>query len=583
MLSRGQPWLVAAALLGLAMAGGGVMLARGFGTAQHDARFHVNWSANFSRQLWEGEVYPRWLMDMNGGLGSPAFYFYPPAPYYATSFLRPVLGEEGASGRMLGAGAALALFLSGLTAWGWMQRWVKGWAALAGAGAYLFAPYHLAADLYARGAYAELWAFAWLPLVLSGVDGLAEERGPARGLLRLACGFGLLAATHLPATLLFSPVPLVYAWWLGGREARWRLAGWTVAGMAWGAGLAAVYVLPAMTLQELVSMSALTNAPNLQYDRNFLLTALHPQGEAFRAGLFWQIVGTFAVGAWGFMMAGPKEDAGLRRRVAWGVVVLYAMLFLMLPLGEPVWKHVPKLKLVQFPWRATAILTLTACWLLAVGLHSWQQGGGWWRRVMGGVLAALLAGWVWLDIQAIRHFAQHNQPPPADWLGRQEDAAEYLPAGVRVPLGLVLEELEVNRHPERVNHYTDGILPLLPRAAVVNDQARLAALFVEGRGSVTIKEWRPRRVQVVVEAPAPVKLQLSRFYFEGWRAWRGVSPVKLWPAPLSGLMQVELPAGRHTLRVELKWSPVEWAGWAVTMVSGLAVVVVGLHSRHARP
>ncbi|WCJ59545.1 hypothetical protein NXS98_00050 [Fontisphaera persica] len=578
-----KPWLAVVLLLALALVGGGVMLGRGFGTAQHDGKFHTIWSENFSRQLWGGEVYPRWLMDLNGGLGSPAFYYYPPVPFYATSLLRPVFGEEGASGRMLGAGAVVALCLSGLMAWGWLRRRVSEWAALAGAGAYVLAPYHLAADLYVRGAYAELWAFAWLPLVLAGVDCMADGRGRARGLVLLACGYGLLVATHLPTTLLFSPVPLVYAWCVGGRGACWRLAAWTMAGLGWGAGLAAVYVLPAMTLQEYISMSALTNSPNLQYDRNFLLTALHPEGEAFRAALFWQVLGTFAVGAWGFVMAGRMEDLGLRRRVVWGVVVLYATLFLMLPLSEPVWRHVPRLKLVQFPWRATAILTLAACWLMAAGLHQWRQGGGWWKGVMLGGMVVLLAGWGWMDYQAIRHFARHHQSPPAEWLTRQEDATEYLPAWVAEPLGQILEGLEVNREPERVKHYTDGTLPLLPRMGLVQDQARLAVVFEQGRGRVVIREWHPRRVQILVEAGEPVTLQVSQFYFPGWKAWRGVSPVEVRPASSSGLMQVDLPAGHHTLRLARRLLPVEWVGWGVTLVSGLAAVLVWINSRRTQP
>ena len=34
---------------------------------------HAIWYSNFSSQLWNGEFYPRWLADMNGGFGSPTF------------------------------------------------------------------------------------------------------------------------------------------------------------------------------------------------------------------------------------------------------------------------------------------------------------------------------------------------------------------------------------------------------------------------------------------------------------------------------------------------------------------------------
>ncbi len=44
----------------------------------HDFPFHLKWANHFSKQIWTGELYPRWLQDMNAGLGSPAFFFYPP-------------------------------------------------------------------------------------------------------------------------------------------------------------------------------------------------------------------------------------------------------------------------------------------------------------------------------------------------------------------------------------------------------------------------------------------------------------------------------------------------------------------------
>src|SRR5713226_4500911 len=52
-----------------------------------DSAVHTLWYSNFSQQLWAGEWYPRWLQGMNGGLGSPALFYYPPASYFLTSML----------------------------------------------------------------------------------------------------------------------------------------------------------------------------------------------------------------------------------------------------------------------------------------------------------------------------------------------------------------------------------------------------------------------------------------------------------------------------------------------------------------
>src|SRR5882724_3840636 len=42
---------------------------------------HALWYIHFSTQFWGGDLYPRWLMGMNEGLGSPVFYYYPPIPF----------------------------------------------------------------------------------------------------------------------------------------------------------------------------------------------------------------------------------------------------------------------------------------------------------------------------------------------------------------------------------------------------------------------------------------------------------------------------------------------------------------------
>lgn len=49
-------------------------------TDGHDTHEHLNFIKNFSAQFWHGDLYPRWLMDMNKGLGSPSFFVFPPVP-----------------------------------------------------------------------------------------------------------------------------------------------------------------------------------------------------------------------------------------------------------------------------------------------------------------------------------------------------------------------------------------------------------------------------------------------------------------------------------------------------------------------
>ena len=83
---------------------------------------HLVWAKHFSDQLWAGNLYPRWLLDMNSGLGSPTFYFYGPVSYYITSLFFLVLPFHGYGWLQVGLSAALASVGSGLAAYVWLRQ-----------------------------------------------------------------------------------------------------------------------------------------------------------------------------------------------------------------------------------------------------------------------------------------------------------------------------------------------------------------------------------------------------------------------------------------------------------------------------
>jgi hypothetical protein len=67
----------------------------------HDTREHFNYCLHFGKQFWGGEWYPRWLLDINHGLGSPSLFVYPPFGSYVYALLLPVGGEYFISTRSM--------------------------------------------------------------------------------------------------------------------------------------------------------------------------------------------------------------------------------------------------------------------------------------------------------------------------------------------------------------------------------------------------------------------------------------------------------------------------------------------------
>jgi uncharacterized membrane protein len=203
------------------------------------------WSDQFTTELARGILYPRWLPLANGGAGAPAFYFYPPLAFYVSGLLGLLMPTYWSIIATFG----IALMLSGYT----MLAWLRGTKQpLLGALLFMAAPYHVL-DCYGRGAQAEFFAIALLPLVALGLRRSGEGR-PAL----LAFAYAGLILAHLPLALLTSLFLIVpYCAWR--RQVRAF-----VLPVALGIAMAAVYLVPALALSDYRHTELLWADPQFQ-------------------------------------------------------------------------------------------------------------------------------------------------------------------------------------------------------------------------------------------------------------------------------------------------------------------------------
>ncbi|HEY9403318.1 MAG TPA: 6-pyruvoyl-tetrahydropterin synthase-related protein, partial [Pyrinomonadaceae bacterium] len=375
-----------------------------------DMIFHAMWQTNFSSQLSAGDLYPRWLLDMNGGLGSPVFFFYAPLPYYITALLTPFLPGGSYGLAHLGASLSLAVVASGLTAYLWLKVTTGRASAAAAAVIYMLAPYHLGVDVYTRGAFAEVWAFVWMPLVLYFVRRLfTAGAGFPFALPGLALSYAALIATHLPTTLIFSLVPPCYALFVCAPRQRLRSLIFTVGGMSLGIGLACVYLLPALTTQEYVSLGDLL--PELYHQRWPRLSNLNHAELDGRITL--AVLTTAAMIACAAVLACRNDNVdaagddgqrpGKREYMFW-IVVSLGCLLLMTPMSGFVWRLVKPLQSIQFPWRFNAVLCVAAAAIIADGVRALRRAKpvGAFRLAALVVACVLVIGWVVFTVHVAR-------------------------------------------------------------------------------------------------------------------------------------------------------------------------------------
>ncbi len=641
-------WLVVPALLAWLP-----LLFLGFPVLLQDGQIHQVWNGQVAQALTESGGYPRWLPGMNGGLGSPAMFYYPVLPYLAAVPVLPVRGEAQA----LGTGAVVASVIAWLGMWRLLRRFVQPWAALAGAALYVIAPCYLGTDLYTRATYAQYCAFSWLPVVLlgvvklrgsgggqlgsmsgnahAGVDGsspltsksVAADVSPLHldlprsqsrltsaatgqagsgdipvagspaarcgaagmspfhwlgGVLLLAFGYGALVATHLPTTLVFSLVPLALAVvpvgrlrWVEWSWVRWRPLALTVLGMAFGVGLAAPYLLPAMTMQEHVSMAALTSIH--KYDHNFFFGEVgwgrFDLGHEFKQTLYLPFLATTVMGLMGFLLArggAAKIDQSLltsapttaRERGRLGgffLAVLGASAFMMLPVSDFVWRLIPKLQIIQFPWRICSVLTVAAAVLVALGLDALRSPLTRRAALPLCFLVVALAGGLLYTVEAMGKFIDTARP---DGRGRtfivqhqNFDVPEYRPRWAEQDLRTTVRT--VRRTPadlERERGTTNGVtwvdLALRPNDPLIGAQV------TKGSADLAVAGWRSRELRLACANEQPVTLHVSQLYFPGWTARRAGQVLPLRPSEPAGLLEVDVPAGdgEIVLTLEPLWA-----------------------------
>ncbi len=247
-----------AILVGLGLVVCWPILVHGAPELSWDGAAHAVWAQQFASQLWQGEWYPRWFANVNAGYGGPSGFFYPPLTNYASSIFWPLEAARSNAGWLSsGYSLVLAFTLSGIAAYLWLRSLTDSRAALLGAVVYLIAPYHLAVDLYLRGASAELWVFVWLPLVLLSAEGLLRRSRWAVPIAAII--FALAILSHPSTAVCFAAVAVAYVIFLSPGRERIRLTSVFAGALLLGVGLDAVYLLPAVLDQHKASVARYTS------------------------------------------------------------------------------------------------------------------------------------------------------------------------------------------------------------------------------------------------------------------------------------------------------------------------------------
>jgi uncharacterized membrane protein len=488
--------------------------------------WNLNWADQFARQVQTGVPYPRWLADSFRGLGAPTFYFYPPLPFWIDALVGIVTLDALPVSYRLAVSAAVILWLSGLA----MQRWLhaegaRPLPALVGAVLYMAAPYHLV-DHYMRGAFAEFTAVAMLPVAMLGLRRIADGR--AGGVLLFAIGYAALLLSHLPVALLASATLIpAYVIWRVRKPA-------AVAGGVLGIAMAALYVAPAMLLQDSISAAWLWSSFYRIEAWFFFTPSLWPEAATM------QVVVTMAA-AYALVAVGIAVQA---RAAGFWVVLCLACIVLVSGLVPWFWR-LPELAKVQFPWRLMTVVEFAVITAACTVDFGKLRKPAFWLFALAAlplIQSEILAA---RSVVGVIELTRRYMPLP------RVEAKEYLPHGL------------------------PGVLE--------GDEAALRQAFAAPLIACTPEPRLCRaterpfgRLALEVDADGPTTVVVRRFFFPAWQLDRGPALV---PSDPLRLVSFEAPAGHLTAELTRGALPVERWGWTLSGAAWIAWLLLLVRAR----
>jgi hypothetical protein len=547
--------LTASVLLGLPM------LLYGPLVDGHDTYEHLNFTGHFSQQFWGGELYPRWLIDINHGLGSPSYFVFPPLPAYLVALLQPVASVFHANAFTVAA--FLPLLASGVCAFLWLHTMVNRQNAAIGAVLYMAMPYHLAIDFYQRCAIPECWAFAWMPLILYFTARVIA--GKPRAMAGLALAYALMIFSHLVTLAMFFPVPLVLAIIQSPPSNRVRSGIRVGTAMALGAGVSSVYLLSALVNAKYIPASRLVTRDFYQVANQLLSLGkglfVHSGDGWFRflQEISWTVVSMILFATVCGRVALRFGPPNSKKSTSLWIAICGFAVVMMSRLSSPLWTHFDRLhEAIQFPWRFNALLCLGSVALLATALSNLPRDRSLPRTMSFCAIALIVTTWLIAYGNVMWHYRVDLPPGPPNERHLISDHDGWLPAWL----------------PAGTNQ----------RSSLAASQGQKAR-FKEESGTAQVLAWKPRQIEIETNSAAGGWVMINQFYYPTWSAKLSgqTTPLETRTALPEGLLEVRVPAGVQEIWVKIPISRAEQVGRWLSVLCTLVCIILALRRDYKVP
>jgi len=502
----------------------------------HDVEFHLYSWLEVLAQWKHGILYPRWAALAHFSFGEPRFVFYPPASWTLGSAISAIVPWTIASPVYIW----IVLVLAGASTFLLARRWFGQRDAIFAAAIYAVNPYHLVI-VYWRSAFAELLASCLVPLLVLFV--LKAADGERRALVPLGVVLAAAWLTNAPAAVMIHYSLCLLALFFAWRRRSARLLAVAAAAVALGACLAAFYLLPAIYEQRWIDIAQAVSAGSRPADNFLFIHSTDADHDAFNRIISWIAVLEMAVVLGAVAKARLWQDT---RRDVWNALLSWAVAcsVLMFPASLFLWKVLPKMQFMQFPWRWLLCLSMVFCTFVTVAMRRW------WLRGIVVVASILVIMVAWNRVQA-------------PWWDNAAD----------------LREMQDNMATGVGYEGTDEYTPLGADPSVVDKDARKVTVDGPARGDIRVQRWDAESKVFTVQMSAADQIALRVFAYPSWHVLVNGVRVQTSAREATGQMLIPVTAGMN--RVELTFART-WDRTTGGWISVVTVLALGIWAWRAR-
>ncbi len=328
-----------------------------------DVKYHFQLADTFYKSILSGDFYPNWGDQENLGYGGIAVRVYPPLTAFLVAITRLVSGSWHSAACL---NLFLYTFIGSLGVYLWAKELLSYRAAMLAGVIFCLMPYRLS-EIYNGYMFAEYAGSSILPFCFLFTTKICKDNN-YKSILGLTLSYAILVITHLPMMLIGSICLFIYTIFLSLQKKSWK----HIPKLAISVFLALLatcgYWIKLIVEMKLMRNTKFRTDHYYEYDYNFLVTS-----PWFDEKLYWYFNLLFLatlILTFSFYLIyyfSGKEICKTKLKI---ISLIFTVSVLMTVfISKPIWKILPFLQEIQFPWRWLTISSIFGSVMVAAGLN----------------------------------------------------------------------------------------------------------------------------------------------------------------------------------------------------------------------